>query len=500
MNSNMHWRGENHGVHGGREGSVGCGQRAPLPKQDIPSLEGCPKGGVGSAVKRRTLLPALFVVYFLASLVAFSPSRAATNDMSLTELSVTEAVRVALARKPSLAAAAARVAQARARVVQAHSQYWPAIGAGASAARVDTADAAYRPELGIDDPETYYRAELKASWVLFDGFARKFSIALARLGAEEFEAAYAEARRQLALAVTKTFLSAQLAGEGIAIAEADAAFNARLLVERRAARALGAGSLADELNFEIRANAAESALIEARRDLAVARVGLVALMGAPDAFIPGAFVLAPLPAESPGELVEPRLGASLNEARANRPDRLRAKTAVERTGAAVGSARAAYWPSLALSAGVDGERAEDAGFDSDDFGSTAAVTLSYSFFDGGGRRGALSEAKAAAEEVEHLFHEVDLTVQRETREALVRLKSAQDQLRLQRRSTSLTEQNRVLVEKEYSAGQGSLTRLNEAQRDLVAAQVQLARARVALRTARAELDAAMGRVVNGGGD
>jgi outer membrane protein TolC len=40
-----------------------------------------------------------------------------------------------------------------------------------------------------------------------------------------------------------------------------------------------------------------------------------------------------------------------------------------------------------------------------------------------------------------------------------------------------------LVEKEYDAGQASLTRLNEAQRDLTAAQSRLALARVTLRRA-----------------
>jgi hypothetical protein len=52
-----------------------------------------------------------------------------------------------------------------------------------------------------------------------------------------------------------------------------------------------------------------------------------------------------------------------------------------------------------------------------------------------------------------------------------------------------------LVEKEYKAGVGSLVRLNEAQRDLIASQVQLAGARVSLRQAWYGLRASTGEIV-----
>ncbi len=444
--------------------------------------------------KRGTVVVAISV----AILVGVPLTRADTNLTGMTELTIEDAVRIALADNPSLAAAAARAVQARARLAQARSQYWPTVESSASAAHVDTADAAYRAELGVDNPETYYRAELGASWVLFNGFARMFSVALARCGAEESEAALREARRQIALAVTQIYLSAQLARESIAIAEADAAFNARLLEETRATRAAGGGSLSDELNFEIRANAAAATLIEVRRDYALTRIGLAALMGLSAAALPEDLATVPLSAETPAKLDTPQADKALETALACRPDLVRARASVARTEAAVGVARAAYSPSLALSAKFNGERAEDPGFSSDDIGSTAGIALSYTFFDGGKRRAALRESRAASAEAVNQLRETELSVLRETREAVAALEAAQAQLKLQRRNTSLVEQNRELVEKEYTAGQTSLTRLNEAQRDLVSAQVQLARARIAVRKARAELGAATGRVVNAG--
>jgi outer membrane protein TolC len=56
-------------------------------------------------------------------------------------------------------------------------------------------------------------------------------------------------------------------------------------------------------------------------------------------------------------------------------------------------------------------------------------------------------------------------------------------------------ENRDLVEKEYQAGQASLVRLNEAQRDLNRAQGRLALALVGLRQALKNLDASTGRIL-----
>ena len=54
---------------------------------------------------------------------------------------------------------------------------------------------------------------------------------------------------------------------------------------------------------------------------------------------------------------------------------------------------------------------------------------------------------------------------------------------------------RQWLDEEYRAGQASLVRLNEAQRNLTQAQSQLALARVGLRQTLKNLDAATGRIL-----
>jgi outer membrane protein TolC len=78
---------------------------------------------------------------------------------------------------------------------------------------------------------------------------------------------------------------------------------------------------------------------------------------------------------------------------------------------------------------------------------------------------------------------------------MVRLKSAQEQLLLQRNVTDLVIQNRDLAKKEYVAGKSSLLHLNEAQKELVRAQRELALSLLSLRLAWQELQMFTGEIL-----
>ncbi len=116
----------------------------------------------------------------------------------------------------------------------------------------------------------------------------------------------------------------------------------------------------------------------------------------------------------------------------------------------------------------------------DDFGNTVGVNLTYNFFSGGADRARWRQAKASLTESEKTLESVKIAANSEIRTSLSALKSAQQQLVLQRSNVRLVEQTRDLVEKEYAAGVASLVRLNEAQRDLTTAQNRLALALAAL--------------------
>jgi outer membrane protein TolC len=441
--------------------------------------------------------------------LAQPPAGPTSKLEDLEVLDLEAAARMALTDNPSLKAALERVIQAREAVRQARSAYWPRLDLEGSAARVTLSDNAYNAQLSqaqlfesiggpaanVEDPEDYYKASLTASWILFDGFARRFNLAAAKFGEQSSQAAREDAQRLLLSAVIGSFLNAQLALESVAIAKADEAFNQRLLSEAKLRYDVGTGALSDVLNFEVQANSAHSERIAADRVYQTSRIGLAALLGIERAHLPAKTRLSELSPATEAELGTPDAEALLQTAYDRRPDLRLSEYSVQQAEALTKSARSGYWPTLTVAGSYDGERVEDSGFESEDFGNTIALSLQYNLFSGGLTRARHQEAKARQRELERTRENARIGITSEVQSVLARVGSAQQQLLLQRRNAKLVQRNRDLVEKEYKAGVGSLVRLNEAQRDLIRAQVSLASARAALRVAWYDLETATGQIV-----
>ncbi len=457
-------------------------------------------------------LPTVLIILVTAWCAQALAQPLAGDSSKLEDLEVLDletAARMALADNPSLKAALERVIQAREAVRQARSAYWPRLDLEGSGARVTLSDTAYDAQLSqaqliesiggppatVEESEDYYSASLTASWILFDGFARRFNLVAAKSGEQSSQAAREDARRLLLSAVIGSFLNAQLALENVAIAKADVAFNQRLLSEAKLRYDVGTGALSDVLNFEVQANAAHSERITADRVYQTSRIGLAALLGIPQARLPEKTRLSELTPATEAELQKPDTESLLQAAYDGRPDLRLSEYSVQQADALAKSARAGYWPILIVSGSYEGERVEDAGFESEDFGNTIALSLQYNLFSGGLTHAKHQQAKARLRELERLQENARISITSEVQSVLARVDSAQQQLLLQRRNATLVQRNRDLVEKEYKAGVGSLVRLNEAQRDLIRAQVRLASARAALRGVWYDLETATGQIV-----
>lgn len=455
-----------------------------------------------------TVTKSLFLLLAFYLAIAGTPSLAepetgnkdALDIKTIKVLKLDTALKIALVESPTLEAAAQRVEQARQLVNQARGAYWPNLVANGSVNRVKQSENYYQTNLAtarainplatLNNPEDYYAAGLAASWTLFDGFQRHFTNAAAKYGAAQSENALLDSRRLLLSAAAGSFYKAQLANESVAIAAADEAFNLKQVSDANARLRVGTGSLSDVLNFEIQANAARDNRINADREYAAAMTGLAALLAIPQAKFPEDLKLAPLEEESTTVMQQPESKQQIDYAHQHRPDILATTKGVERADAEIGTAKARYYPAVVLAGNLKGERAEDSSFEGDDFGNTVGVFLTYNLFSGGADRARVAQAKhRKAEETKNL-DALKISVANEVNDALNGLKAAQQSLELQRKNASLVQRNRDLVEKEYAAGQSSLVRLNEAQRNLTQAQSRLAFARLSLRYAWATLHTA----------
>jgi outer membrane protein TolC len=420
-------------------------------------------------------------------------------------LDLKAAARIALVGNPTLEAAEARVRQAMERVSRAKADYWPRLDLTASGAREWLSDndlktnramaRLFDPAATVDDPEDRYNTGLVASWKMFDGFARRFANASARYGRDLSEAALDDSRRLILSSVATAYFAAQLIRENVDIARADEEFNQRQLVEAKARRRVGTGSLSDELNFEIRINDARAARIRAERNYEAAIYGLAALLGLQEARFPPTVKLAPLKDETKDELAKPDPEELIVYAHKHRPDIRQSEFGIQQVDAQVEIARARFYPNLNLAASYDGTHIDNLQLEEDDYGASVELNLSYNLFSGGADRARVREAKERAVELEKSLENLRITVSSEVRDSLAQLLSAQEQLRLQRINAELVQTNRDLVDKEYTAGQASLVRLNEAQRDLVTAQGRLALSLATLRQAWFNLETDTGRIL-----
>lgn len=455
-------------------------------------------------------------------------------------LTLEMAQRQALQENPSLKAAESRIAQARQRVVQARSLYFPQVEAAYSVSRTwlpesateaarnaatlpaiknvsqtaaaalsnptqaglanrvvtsgQTALQSLAARSAVDDTVDNYAMQFTARLILFDGMSREFGHIAAKHGVHEIEAARRDAQRLLLEATARSYFAIQLARESKGIADADETFNQRLLKEAQARQRAGAGSLSDVLNFEVQVRAAQASRLSAEREHDIARIVLASLMGIPSATLPDDLDVAPLDEESQEEMLLPEAAELVNTALRQRPDLAQNEYAVKRAKATLIQSHSVFLPQLSAiaSAGANGD---DAWMNDNDYTMTLGLTVSYSIFAGGRNWSQRVGAKHARREAELLRDSAEINVLSEVHETLAALKTAQEQLLLQHDTAGYVRDNRDLVEKEYKAGQGSLVRLTQAQRDLVQAQARLAVARVSLRQVWHQLRTATGETL-----
>jgi outer membrane protein TolC len=195
-------------------------------------------------------------------------------------------------------------------------------------------------------------------------------------------------------------------------------------------------------------------------------------------------------------MAPPEVKPLIGYAHSNRPDIIATEFAVKQAEAGIRVAEAGYYPTINLAGNLDSEKANSYGFENEDFGSTISLNLSWNLFAGGFTRARVRENREGLVEAQSQLAELRINVASEVRDSAARVRASQEQLLIQRANAALVQKNRDLVEKEYQAGQTSLVRLNEAQRDLTTAQSRLVLALVSLRQAWFDLEADMGRILD----
>lgn len=426
--------------------------------------------------------PLLISVLLLAALPLFSEDT----------LTLQQAWETALRDNPNEAVTRARFQQALARLDQARSGYRPQLEATGNGARVEFSDQdkTRNPQLG--DSAEQYEAALRATYLLWDGGARKQRLNAALSAAQAAEASLEEIRMDLLANVARAFIAAQLARENVRISTADAEFQNRQLQDIRRREAAGAASRADRLNFDIRRLAAENAAVSAEANYDTAMAALAALLGI-DA---GQTLPPPAPVDPDAETLQaPDYPSAWAEALEQLPALRRAQAQIAAARASVQIERGTLRPTFAAFGDLSASRDDDPAFTGDDLGNTVGLQIAWDLYDGGLRRARVSEASFAVDESLAAARAIELEAQAELANAITAYNAAVRSETLTRETFLLTRENRDLVEAAYRAGQESLLRLNEAQRDFTTAESRAVQARLSREEAWISLQRARGLLI-----
>ncbi len=411
-------------------------------------------------------------------------------------LTLDEAQQIAIQNNPSFKSAYFAIAAARARYYQSFSSYLPTISTSLTIGQgyAESLNRGY----GNSSQTTTVSPGLQADWLVFDSFVREMNVLAARHNWKQSEAAEQDARRILLRSVAYAYNNVMLSATTIKIAEADMEYNERLLKETELKFQTGASPLSDVLNFKVQYNMAESSLYTSQYSYAQSKYALAELLGLTIGTIPDEIQFPEMP--SPDGEILADISVYLDEALANRPDLKSYREALEAAKYSYYASIAAFGPSFYLSSGMSynnnktnirgryGARNSDSRQTYYNFNYSG--TVSWELFSGGSTYFSMRAAQAAVTQADYDLASAWIAVIADVRTAYDNYITNLKQVKLNQKNLEIVRKTRDLVDQEYRAGSTGITRVNEAQRDLVDAETSLANAVINMHNAKAQLDAA----------
>ncbi len=374
----------------------------------------------------------------------------------------------ALLGNANLQAVAANVRIAQAAVLGSRAALFPTIGIGAGATRSRSPILSTQTAAGLAAPVTSYTAQaLVSNWELdlWNRLGAQVDGAQARLDATRAD--LASARLSLHATVAQTYFSLRAAEAQAALLDRSVeAFgrSAQLTKNRYSA---GVVSAADVAQAEAQLKSAEAQRVEARLNRAQLEHALATLTGTP----PAAFAL-PATAKLPAPPAVPeQLPSFLLE---RRPDIAAAERRVAAANAQIGTANAAFFPAITLSA--------SAGLRSLTLGNLLKTTsnfwsigpsLLWAAFDGGARRAASDSARAAYDQTVATYRQTVLVALQEVEDNLVAASALAEEVAIQQQALVAAQKAQEVALNQYEAGIVSFINVVTAQATVLSAETTL---------------------------
>ena len=399
---------------------------------------------------------------------------------SFSDPALTDLVDRALAANTDVAAAEARLRQARAQTRNTRAGLFPRVQAQASATETVEGDA-----LGGD--ETQFQAGLDASWDvdLFGGTRSAVAASRATEGARQ--ANLASARLSVTGEVARQYVSLRRAQERERVARENIALLTDTLQLVRWRREAGLATATDESQARQQVEQARSSLGDRIGDRRSALNALTTLLGTP----PGAEDDRLLTPGSGIPSTSLALAGRPADVLRNRPDVAASERALAAEVANIGVQRAALFPSLSLTGSLTGSGSDAQTLFDDPIGQIAA-SLSQLIFDAGGTRAALAAQRASADAALADYRGTVLSALEDVDNAFAEAAAA-DAALIELRAAALSAREAVNdLRAQFEAGLIDVSSLLDAQRTLVSATDSLVQAEARQTLSRITIIQALG--------
>lgn len=402
-------------------------------------------------------------------------------DTVVTDARLRDLIALALQNNRDLRVAVLNIEQVRAQYQIKRADQWPTLNLAATGSRQPTSDG------GMSG--TYTAGLAMASWEL-DFFGRVASLkesALAQFFASE------EARRaaqtSLVAAVASAWLSLQTDDELLGLTQRTLSTREDSLRLTRLRFDNGVTSALDLRQAESLVAAARSTLAQQQRAKALDLNALTLLVGqappanllptAPDAT--GQALLSEVPEGLPSDLLN------------RRADIRQAEQALIAANANIGSARAAFFPRISLTASVGTVSNQLSGlFESGSWGFSLAPQALLPIFDAGRNQANLAVAKVSRDVAVAQYEKAIQIAFREVADALAGRTTLAEQLKAQQAQAKAEAERFRLAELRYRNGVSSYLDVLDAQRSLFATQQALAQTKLAQQQSQVALYKALG--------
>jgi outer membrane protein TolC len=425
-------------------------------------------------------------------------SKRKTLPGNMNTLTVETAKQIAKENNPNYLSTKHALAAATARFYQSFAPYLPRVTAGYGMYEHKDTPASRGGDGSGSRRYTEKNSGISVDWLIFDGLMRTMNMLASKYSKEQAAELNKDALRLLMQAIRIAYNNVLLSKDRIRIAIADELFNRQLYDETKIKYDAGAVPLTDLLNFEIRMHNAQSRVIAQKYQFYTARTILAELMGLTNAELPED-IFPELKAMNEPFPID--VNTYLDMALSSRPDLKAFRSAVIASKYRVASRWGAFLPTLTANVTFGHQRSDWDAAGRWHFSNRAKdQNFSYGFnaqwvlFNGGSRIFQLREAQAYLAESKEYLLEKWISVVANVRQSYADRKRRAEQMTIYEKNLELVKKTRNLIEEEYKAGNASITRLNEAQRDLVVAETNLSTSIVDLENSKANLDAAIGMI------